>query len=261
MARHYFSDVDPIGRRVSLDDGTTWITIVGLVNDVRQYGLALSSRADELYQPFARTGPLSATLLLRHGRAIPRRSRSASRRSSAQIDPRQPVSRVQTLEAIRGRSLTPPRLTAMLVTLFAVVALVLTAAGIAGVVSFSVDRRTAEIGVRMALGAPRRGVTAMIVREGLTPVAVGLAGGLIAALAMTRVVASAALRRSSRPIRSPTLRSLAVLAAAASIACLVPARRAAAVDPMSALRADYRRGRLAGAACRGRPSGRPGKMS
>ena len=235
MAQHYFADADPIGRRVSLDDGTTWITIVGVVNDVRQHDLALSA-SDELYQPFAGTGALSATLLV----GTPRDPEEFAQRIPAvvrQIDPRQAVSRVQTLQAIRGRSLEPPRLTAMLVALFAVVALVLTAIGIAGVASFSVTRRTAEIGVRMALGAPRRGVTAMIVREGLTPVAIGLAGGFIAALAMTRV--SRQLLFGIEPTDPLTYAAaLAALAAAASIACLVPARRAAAVDPLSALRAD-----------------------
>jgi len=233
LAQHYFSDADPIGRRVSLDDGTTWITIVGVVNDVRQHDLALSA-SDELYQPFARTGALSATLLV----GTPHDPEEFAQRIPAvvrQIDPRQAVSRVQTLQAIRGRSLEPPRLTAMLVAVFAVVALVLTAIGIAGVASFSVTRRTAEIGVRMALGAPRWGVTAMIVREGLTPVAIGLAGGLIAALAMTRV--SRQLLFGIEPTDPLTYAAaLAALAAAASIACLVPARRAAAVDPMSALR-------------------------
>src|SRR6185436_12376553 len=131
LARHYFSGADPVGRRVSLDEGTTWITIVGVVNDVRQRDLALSA-TDELYQPFARTGSLSATLLVgttRDPEDLAQRIPVAVRA----IDPRQAVSRVQTLETIRGRSLEPPRLTAMLVGLFALAALVITAIGIAGV--------------------------------------------------------------------------------------------------------------------------------
>ena len=153
------------------------------------------------------------------------------------VDPRQPVSQIRTLEAIRSRSLAPPRLTAMLVTLFAAVALIITAAGIAGVVSFSVNQRTTEIGVRMALGAPRSSVVRMIVRQGLTPVTIGLACGLAGALLMTRVVARLLFAvEPTDPITYAAV--LAVLAAVAALACLVPARRAAAIDPMRALRAD-----------------------
>jgi ABC-type antimicrobial peptide transport system permease subunit len=125
----------------------------------------------------------------------------------------------------------------MLVTLFAGVALIITAAGIAGVVSFSVNQRTTEIGVRMALGAPRSSVVRMIVHQGLTPVALGLAAGLVLALAMTRVVAQMLFGvEATDPMTYVAV--VAVLASVAAIACLVPARRAAAIDPMQALRAD-----------------------
>ena len=235
MARHYFPDVDPIGRRISFDKGKTWATVVGLVNDVRQYGLERAP-TDELYQPFARSSPLSATLLMRAaGDPAP-----YTRRLPAvihQIDPRQPVSRIQTLEAVRRRSLAPPRLTAMLVAVFAAVALVITAAGIAGVVSFAVNQRTTEIGVRMALGAPRASVVGMIVRQGLAPVIAGLGIGLIGALLMTRVVSR--LLFAVEPTDPATYAAVVVtLAIVAALACLSPARRAAAIDPMRALRAD-----------------------
>ena len=153
------------------------------------------------------------------------------------VDPRQPVSRIQTLEAIRNHSLAPPRLTALLVTLFAVVALVVTAAGIAGVVSFSVSQRATEIGVRMALGAPRASVVRMIVRQGLTPVAAGLALGSLSALATTH--AASRLLFAVEPTDPPTYAAVvALLLLVAALACLAPARRAAAMDPMGVLRAD-----------------------
>ena len=235
MARHYFPDVDPIGRHVSLDAGRTWTTIVGLVNDVRQHGLA-TAPTDELYQPFARTGPLGATILARTAGD----PATFSRRIPAlvhEVDPRQPVSQIQTLEAIRSHSLAPPRLTAMLVTLFAGVALVITAAGIAGVVSFLVNQRTAEIGVRMALGAPRSSVVRMIVGQGLWPVVAGLAVGVAGALMLTRVVAR--LLFGVEPTDPPTFFGVAVaLVIVAALACLAPARRAAAIDPLRALRAE-----------------------
>ena len=235
MARHNFPDIDPIGRRISLNNGRTWMTIVGLVNDTHDYGLN-EKPTDEIYRAFAQTSPLNATLLVRTA-ADPA---SFGRRVPAlvhDVDARQPVSQIRTLEAIRSHSLAPPRLTAMLVTLFAGVALIITAAGIAGVVSFSVNQRTTEIGVRMALGAPRSSVVRMIVRQGLTPVTLGLACGLAGALLMTRVVAR--LLFAVEPTDPVTYAAvIATLAAVAALACLVPARRAAAIDPMRALRAE-----------------------
>jgi predicted permease len=235
MARHNFPDVDAVGRRLSLDSGRTWITIVGVVNDTHDYGMA-ETPTDVLYRAFAQTGPLNASLLVRtaadpgsFARLIPAAVR--------EVDPRQPVSQIRTLESIRSHSLAPPRLTAMLVTLFAGVALIITAAGIAGVVSFSVNQRTTEIGVRMALGAPRSSVVRMIVQQGLTPVTLGLAAGLVLALAMTRVVAQMLFGvEATDPMTYAAV--VAVLAAVAAMACLAPARRAAAIDPMQALRAD-----------------------
>jgi predicted permease len=235
MARHNFPDGDAVGRRLSLDSGRTWLTVVGIVNDTRDYGLN-EKPTDEIYRAFAQTGPLNATVFVRTA-ADPG---SFARRVPAvvhEVDARQPVSRIRTLEAIRSRSLAPPRLTAMLVTLFAAVALVITAAGIAGVVSFSVNQRTTEIGVRMALGAPRASVVRMIVRQGLTPVSIGLACGGAGALALTRVVTRLLFAvEPTDPITYAAV--IAVLASVAALACLAPARRAAAIDPMQALRAD-----------------------
>jgi ABC-type antimicrobial peptide transport system permease subunit len=233
MARRNFPDLDPIGRRISLNSGRTWMTIVGLVNDTRDYGLD-EKPTDEVYRAFAQTQPLNATLFVRTAAD----AGAFARRMPAivhEIDPRQPVSRIRTLESIRSHSLAPPRLTAMLVTLFAAVALIVTAAGIAGVVSFSVNQRTTEIGVRMALGASRSSVVRMIVRQGLSPVTVGLTLGVALALAMTRVVAQ--MLFAVEPTDPTTYAAvIALLAAVAAIACLVPARRAAAIDPMRALR-------------------------
>jgi predicted permease len=235
MARHNFPDVDAVGRRLSLDSGRTWITIVGVVNDTHDYGMA-EKPTDVLYRAFAQTGPLNASLLVRTA-ADPGSFARLIPVAVHEVDPRQPVSQIRTLEAIRSHSLAPPRLTAILVTLFAGVALIITAAGIAGVVSFSINQRTTEIGVRMALGAPRSSVVRMIVRQGLTPVTLGLASGLVLALAATQIVAQMLFGvEATDPMTYAAV--IAVLAAVAAIACLVPARRAAAIDPMQALRAD-----------------------
>jgi putative ABC transport system permease protein len=235
MARHHFGGVDPIRRRVSLDHGKRWITIVGVVNDVKQYGLA-TAPADELYLPFALGGPLAATLLVRTA-GEPMAAVKTVQAIARGIDPKQALSHIQTLEAVRSGALASPRLTATLVTMFAVLALLITAAGIAGVVSFSVNQRTTEIGVRMALGAPRASVVRMIVRQGLTPVTLGLSVGVAGALVTTRVLTR--LLFAVEPTDPPTYAAVAaVLAAVAACACLAPAQRAAAIDPMRALRAD-----------------------
>ena len=154
-----------------------------------------------------KTAPLNATLLVR---AASDPSAFARRIPDVvhEVDPRQPVSRIQTLEAVRNRSLAPPRLTALLVTLFAAVALVITAAGITGVVSFLVNQRTTEIGVRMALGAPRSSVVRMILGQGLGPVAAGLVLGIGGALMLTRVVTR--LLFAVEPTDPPTYVAVAI---------------------------------------------------
>ncbi|MFI5178845.1 MAG: ADOP family duplicated permease, partial [Vicinamibacterales bacterium] len=134
MARHQFGGLDPIGRRISFDNRGHWMTVVGLVNDVKQYGLD-TSPADELYLPFDQNAPLGATILVRTA-GDPKASLGVVERVSRGIDARQPLSHAQTLEEARTGALASARLTTLLVTLFAIIALVMTAAGIAGVVSF-----------------------------------------------------------------------------------------------------------------------------
>jgi predicted permease len=240
MARHHFRGsggpgrTDAIGQRVSIDAGQHWITVVGIVNDVRQYGLD-AAPGDELYLPFAQFS-MAGTLLVRTT-GDPMSLARTIQADVRSIDPKQPISRIQTLEEVRSRSLASPRLTMILVSLFAVIALVITAAGIAGVVSFSVNQRTTEIGVRMALGAPRSAVVAMIVRQGLTPVLAGLVLGVGGAYALARLIAR--LLFEVQPTDPPTYALvLVLLPVIAGLACLAPARRAAAIDPMDALRAN-----------------------
>jgi predicted permease len=238
MARHQLGGGDPrraVGRRISLDNGRSWTTVVGVVNDVKQYGLDTDA-SDELYVPFEQRGPLSATLLVRTARD-PRDMQRVVERVAQGVDPRQPVSHALTLEQARRGSLESPRVTMLLVALFAVVALVVTAAGIAGVVSFAVSQRTAEIGVRMALGATCASVVGLIVGQGMRPVALGLACGVAAAGVMAPAVSR--LLYAVHPTDLATYGAvIATLAVVAALACVVPARRAAAVDPMRALRSE-----------------------
>jgi len=235
MARHFFGEDDPVGRRVSLDNGEHWTTIVGMVNDVRQYGLD-SKPADELYLSFFQRGALASTLLVRTA-ADPMSVVGTIQRVARSVDPNQPISGIQTLEDVRRNRLTSPRVTTILISLFAIIALIITAAGIAGVVSFSVNQRTTEIGVRMALGAEPSSVVRLIVRQALTPVAAGLAIGVIGSIALTRPVSH--LLFAVEPTDPVTFAIvLGALAAVAFFACAGPASRAAAIAPMQALRAE-----------------------
>jgi putative ABC transport system permease protein len=153
------------------------------------------------------------------------------------VDPEQPIDRIKTLEQVRANSLASPKLTMMLVGLFAALALVITAIGIAGVVSFSVSQRVTEIGVRMALGAGPTSVMGLVLRQGMTPVVVGLALGLAGALALTRVMER--LLFGIHGTDAVTFAAVPLLLAGVAIAaCVAPSRRAASIDPIVALRAN-----------------------
>jgi putative ABC transport system permease protein len=231
--RHRFGGLDPVGRRVSLDGGETWITVVGIVGDVRQYSLERAP-VDEIYLPLFQRPGLGGILLLRtHG--DPLALEAATRQAVRSIDPRQPVAGVRSLEQVRGESLASRRLTALLVGLLALLALGVTCAGVGGVVSFSVGQRTHEIGIRMALGALRPEVVRMLVGQAMQPVLTGLVLGAGGALALSGV--PAVLLFEVRPADPLTFLTVSlVLAGIAGAACLVPARRASAVSPLDALR-------------------------
>jgi putative ABC transport system permease protein len=234
LARRYFARESPVGKRISADTGKTWITIVGVVGDVRHYGLQ-SEPTDEVYLPFAQLPIRESTFLIRTTADPAAMARRISEEVLA-IDAGQPVANVQTLEEVRGEALASPRLTTTLILLFALLALCITAAGLGGVVAFSVSQRTQEIGVRMALGAGRGEVLGMVLREGLRLVGVGLVLGALAAALLSRLMTGLLFQvETTDPIAFGGMALVLVLIAAA--ACLVPARRAATVDPLVALRA------------------------
>jgi putative ABC transport system permease protein len=233
LARHYWGEESPLGRRISADSGKTWVTVVGVVGDVRHYGLDRNP-TDELYMPFAQVPIREGSLLVRTT-GDPHTAASIVQEEVKAIDPDQPIANVETLEELRGESLASPRLTASLLTMFALLALVITGAGLAGVVAFSVSQRTQEIGVRMALGAERSEVLSMVLAEGMRLVVAGLVLGVAGALAAARLIAG--LLYGVKTTDPTTFVGVAaVLAFVAITACLVPARRATNVDPMVALR-------------------------
>jgi putative ABC transport system permease protein len=232
MARQFFPKTDAVGARISSDNGRTWITIVGIVGDVRN---TLSSQPSAtFYRPLAQAPQLTVMYLARTS-SDPSALAKPMRDAVYAIDPQQPVDRFRTLDDVRTASLSAPRLTAVLIAVFAAIAVLITATGLAGVIAFSVNQRSQEFGVRMALGASRSSVLRMVLVQGLRLVGIGLILGSVAALVLGSSVR--ALLFNTEPTDVITYSAVAlVLAIVAVLACFVPARRASSVDPLVALR-------------------------
>ena len=235
LAKRYWGDRPAIGRRLTFDQGQTWIEIVGVVPDTRQTSLS-TEPGEEVYAPFAQT-PFRRMSVLASTTADPASAIRQIRRAVHQIDPRQPVMSGRTLGELRREALSSPRLTTVLIGLFAALALVVTAAGLSGVVAYAVSQRTREIGIRLALGARRREIVRLVMGSGLWMVMVGLGVGLGAALLLARFVRS--LLYEVEPTDPLTYAGVALtFVAIAAIACLLPALRAAQLEPSRTLRAD-----------------------
>jgi putative ABC transport system permease protein len=233
-ARHRWGGEDPVGKRVTTDNGRTWITIVGVVGDVRQYGLDREP-SDEFYNPVAQA-PFSSFLLVKT-LSDPASQARVMRDAVHQVDADTAVDQVKTLQQVRDDSVASPRLTVWLLALFAVLALIITAAGLTGVMALSVTQRTREIGIRMALGATRTGILAMVMRQGMTLVLIGLTVGIVGALALNRLMGALLFATpSSDPVTFAVVSFVLMLVAGA--ACFIPALRATSIDPMLALRSE-----------------------
>jgi predicted permease len=234
LASRYWGRANPIGQVMAIDDGEQWLTVVGVVGNARQRLDA--EPTDEVYLPLFRNAFMSATFAARTTLPLPEATRRV-RAAVAAIDPGQPVDTFRTLEDLRLQALAPPRLTAGLLGIFAALALVVTAVGLAGVIGFSVSLRTREFGVRLALGARRADLVALVLRQGLTLVAVGLVIGVVGAMTLARRLST--LLFGVEPGDPATLVvAVLVLVSVGAAACLLPARRAARVDPLLALKAD-----------------------
>jgi predicted permease len=223
-----------LGRRLSLDGGKTWRTVAGVVGDIRQGGLAEPPRPS-VYLPLAQFPGASGILILR-ANLPPATLASTVRAAVHDLAADTAVGPPLTLEQIRHDSLASSRLTALLLSVFAGLALLIAATGLSGVLAYSVSQRTREIGVRVALGAAPRDVVALVVRQGLGPLGVGLALGLVSALGLTQLISK--LLFGIEPTDPACFAgSLALLGAVGVLACLLPARRAVGVEPVRALRA------------------------
>jgi putative ABC transport system permease protein len=231
LAQRLWGGANPIGRK--LKDATALLEVVGVTPDFHSTDLDREP-ANMLYIPYWQRPQLGMSLLVRSA-VDPRTLTSALREAVWGIDSEATIPRVRTLEEVMTQSVSRRRFQMMLVLLFAGGALVLAALGTYGVLSYTVTRRTAEMGIRMALGAPQGDVLRMVLRQGMMPVVGGLVAGAGAALAVGRYLESLLFHVSPRDPVAFGL-SGAVLAAVSIAACLIPARRATRVNPVDALR-------------------------
>ncbi|HET9985722.1 MAG TPA: ABC transporter permease [Longimicrobiales bacterium] len=242
-ARQLFGDRDPIGRRVALTGPVLkftpftdeWRTVVGVVGDTRDEGLD-HDPTPMMYQPFAQEIIFGGTLVIRTT-SDPTVLQPTVIRAIREVVPRQFIERVMTLEQIRDERVAPRRLNALFIAAFGTLALLIAMVGIAGVLAFSVSSRTAEIGIRMSLGADSSRIERMVLSEGGVLLAAGLAVGLTGALLAARLLRG--LLFGVTPHDPTTLGAVAfVLVGVGVAACWLPAARAARVDPAVALRAE-----------------------
>jgi putative ABC transport system permease protein len=238
MARIYFPDQNPVGKRIVFGfppDGMAMREIVGVVGDVRDVALG-QDPGPMMYVPFAQAPFWGANVVVR-STLSPSSVAMAIRQEVQKLDKELPVTDVAMMPDILEASLAQPRFRTFLLGLFAAMALVLAATGIFGVISYSVSCRTSEIGVRVALGASRGTILRMVLRETLTLTLLGLAVGVPSALAASRLVGHMLFDVSTHD--PATLATVALaLAAVATLAGYVPARRAMRVDPIVALRSE-----------------------
>jgi putative ABC transport system permease protein len=236
MAKAFWPDEDPIGKRVAFDriNGTpNWREIVGIARDVKHVSLEDTARP-EMYLPFAQFPIFFQTIVLRTA-GDPLSLVAAARSEVLAVKNDQPISNIHTMEELLSNSIAQRRFNMLLLSIFAGVALLLSAVGIYGVMSYSVAQRTHELGLRMALGAQSSHVIALVVRQGMSLALIGVGVGLAASFALTRIMASLLYGVSATDSLTFSLIAL-LLASVALLACYLPARRATKVDPMVALR-------------------------
>jgi hypothetical protein len=210
-----------------------WRTVVGVVGNTKDGGLDAEPRG-VVFQPLAQEALFGGGLVIRAERNAAALAPAATRLVRS-ISPKDPIENVLTIPQIRDQSVAPRRLNAALVSSFGVLAVVIAAVGIAGVLAFSVSARTNEIGIRMSLGADSRRVQRMVLTEGGVLLAVGLVLGVSGAILATRMIRG--LLFGVAPHDPTTLAGVAVLMAVVGIgACWLPALRAARIDPAVAIR-------------------------
>jgi predicted permease len=243
LARTFFANRNPIGRQIRMSgDDRPWMTIVGVVADVRQDGLDARPQA-EVYMPHSQFTPFWRDTTLRTFTITvktvgdPAQAAPTVRQQVRALDPDLPVSTVITMEDVVARSVAERRLHMLLLATFALIAVILAVVGTYGVLAYQITERTREFGVRMALGAKAGDILRMVIRQGMMPALAGVVIGLAGATLVTRLLTS--LLFETEPLDPTTFAATAALVlTAALIACCLPARRATQVDPSTALRVE-----------------------
>ncbi|HZB25016.1 MAG TPA: FtsX-like permease family protein, partial [Vicinamibacterales bacterium] len=241
LARTFYRDGNALGKRVRVGGSNSknpWLTIVGIVRDVKQGGVG-SKTGTELYflaeqARLVNFGPSNMNVVVRT--QLPLETLAPQiRQIVAGMDPTLPIVRLRTMDEVFAESVSRPRVLAQLLGLFAGLALLLAAIGTYGILSYSVSERRKEIGIHMALGATRARVLSMVLGQGAIVTAVGLAAGVVAALLLTRFLQTQLF--DVKPTDPATIAGvIAFIALVAAAACYVPASRATRVDPMVVLR-------------------------
>ncbi len=239
FARKFFPNRNPIGQQVMVDQNENNVTVaarevVGIVADTRHDALA-APPAPEIYVPLSQDANRSLDIVLRVASSDLAGLNADVKRALHEVDKDLYVPPLEPMSSILGKHLTTPRFNMMLLAIFAGVAMLLAAIGIYGVIAYTVTQRTREIGIRMALGAQKKQMLGMVLRQGMTLVVVGLTSGFFVALAATRVMRTLLYGIGANDVSTYAI-VFFLLGGTALLASYIPARRAMKVDPMIALR-------------------------